>query len=155
MGTPKGTVPWNAGTSQGWTDKRGYRWVYVIENGRRRAKREHREAMEQHLGRKLAPEEIVHHRNGKTDDNRIENLEVLDGATHNAEHHLGAKRSDTAKRSMAVVAEYREEVKRLRLLNSEMLEALRTFIAARTNKQLLSAVELALAAEAKATGGDK
>ena len=30
MSTPKGTKPWNAGTGQGWTDKRGYRWRFAL-----------------------------------------------------------------------------------------------------------------------------
>ena len=44
--------------------------------------RAHRWIMEQRLGRKLRQGEHVHHRNGDPLDNRIENLEVLDAATH-------------------------------------------------------------------------
>jgi hypothetical protein len=120
----KGSKPWNAGKSNGWKDKRGYKWIYVTENEKRRAKKEHRHIMEQYIGRRLKPNELVHHLNEVKDDNRIENLQIKDWASHTVEHHVGKARPEYTKRTMEVISNYREELKRLKELNSDLLEAL-------------------------------
>lgn len=43
---------------------------------------EHRIIMENHLGRLLIPNEVVHHINENKKDNRIENLEVVEKSKH-------------------------------------------------------------------------
>jgi len=48
---------------------------------------EHRLAMEQKIGRFLTPEEVVHHKNGNTIDNKIENLELFDTNSKHIKSH--------------------------------------------------------------------
>jgi len=47
----------------------------------------HRIIMEQHLGRYLKPEEVVHHINGNTFDNRLENLQLFPNASAHLRFH--------------------------------------------------------------------
>lgn len=49
--------------------------------------REHRHVMEQVLGRKLKPNEVVHHKDGNKKNNSPDNLEVLEWSEHSREHY--------------------------------------------------------------------
>lgn len=46
----------------------------------------HRAVMEEHLGRPLLGDEVVHHKNHVKTDNRLENLEVMQWDEHSISH---------------------------------------------------------------------
>ena len=76
---------WKGGRRK-YPSKNGYVTVWV-RSGKRTA--EHRLIMENHLGRKLKPSEVVHHLNENTSDNRISNLIVCKNAgEHHQKYHL-------------------------------------------------------------------
>ena len=70
-----------------WSD-RGY---IRIRNGKISSKALHRHIMEQHIGRPLKDDEVVHHINHIKNDNRIENLQLMTRAEHIVHHFFNDK----------------------------------------------------------------
>jgi hypothetical protein len=92
-----GKKPWNWGKRMpeisgenhpnykgGWVQD-GYK--FLLKDGRQVG--EHTYIMEQHIGRRINSNEVVHHTNGNRLDNRIENLELITRGEHMKIHEIG------------------------------------------------------------------
>jgi hypothetical protein len=68
-----------------WPRKGGYVLAHVA-------------AMELHIGRRILPREVVHHRDHDRQNNALDNLELMDCAEHMRQHHAndGPRNTRTA-----------------------------------------------------------
>jgi hypothetical protein len=57
-----------------------------IRTGEKSTRDEHRLIMEEFLGRRLTRREVVHHINGNTKDNALENLQLMTLSEHGRLH---------------------------------------------------------------------
>ena len=64
---------------------------------------EHRYLMEQHLGRKLTQNEVVHHKDGNPLNNDLSNLEIMPLSEHARMHQLGKHLSGVTRRKLRMV----------------------------------------------------
>ena len=93
VGAPHGArnPSWNGGRI---IDKDGYILVRSLDHPAANSGgyvREHRLVMEQHLGRYLDSQEVIHHKNRIHDDNRIENLALFGSNADHLREELAGK----------------------------------------------------------------
>jgi hypothetical protein len=89
---------WNGGRK---VDVDGYVKVHAPEEATARGQKdprvfEHILVMERHLGRRLQPDEIVHHLDHRRRNNAIENLQVMTRSEHTKYHAAIRKERKTA-----------------------------------------------------------
>ncbi len=68
---------------------------------------EHRLVMAVYLDRPLSPSEVIHHKNGKKTDNRIENLEIVTHADH---RKLDVKYYDLWQKALREISIIKEQI---------------------------------------------
>ena len=98
----RGTTEKRDRTLSAYTDANGYVVEYI--GGKRQRQFQQRLVMERILGRPLAADETVHHRNGVRSDNRPENLELWVSS-----HPHGSRVGDLVAFAKDILARYDKE----------------------------------------------
>jgi len=80
-------------------NKDGY---IVVTISRNKLEYEHRLVMEKYIGRKIKPNEHIHHVNGIKDDNRIENLVLMDKHEHASTTFVGRTHTAETKQRLSL-----------------------------------------------------
>jgi len=126
-------VAWKGG--RGFIKQSGYIWVYVSQDDffypmARKTKHiggriaEHRLVMAKYLGRCLLPWEIVHHKNGIRNDNRLENLELVKGQKNHLPSIHSKQAFDRLNKRIEVLESRITQLEAENLLFKAQLEAL-------------------------------
>ena len=106
--------------------KNGYVFVYYPKHpfAKDNYIMEHRLVMERYINRFLYPNEVVHHRNGIKNDNRIENLILYDNQSLHVKEHKkngemrgkdwnGLKMNNNIRKKMSISAKKAWEIRRV------------------------------------------
>jgi len=91
---------------------------------------EHRLIMAKYLGRMLQKWEVVHHKNGIKDDNRLDNLELCTSSGHSLAHHKGYRDGYLKGLTDGKNKQITELQQQIKLLQWQMKELLLTKVAA-------------------------
>jgi hypothetical protein len=119
------TGPRSGDKHTGWKGGRrlvgGYWYIYYPDHPfatKNKTVAEHRLVVEENLKRYLLPSEVVHHRNGNPQDNRIENLEVFSSNSEHLKHELTGRIPNWSPEGLAKMEEGTRK-RRIQLLTAK------------------------------------